>query len=107
VLLESDIPGAQVMIDGKRSSTPVMLNVVPGMKSVHLLAPDSAAATPASVTVDPATLGTGQVEIASDPPGARITIDGTRRGVTPLTLPLPPGQHTVLVSTARPTSAAR
>ena len=98
VLLESDIPGAQVMIDGKRSSTPVMLNVLPGMKSVHLLAPDSASATPASVTVDPATIGTGQVEIASDPPGARITIDGARRGVTPLTLPLPPGQHTVLVS---------
>jgi hypothetical protein len=65
---------------------------------VHLLAPDSASATPASVTVDPATVGTGQVEIASDPPGARITIDGARRGVTPLTLPLPPGQHTVLVS---------
>ena len=98
VLLESDIPGAQVMIDGKRSSTPVMLNVLPGMKSVHVLAPDSASATPASVTVDPATIGTGQVEIASDPPGARITIDGARRGVTPLTLPLPPGQHTVLVS---------
>jgi len=98
VLLESDIPGAQVMIDGKKSSTPVMLNVLPGMKSVHLLAPDSASATPASVTVDPATVGTGQVEIASDPPGARITIDGARRGVTPLTLPLPPGQHTVVVS---------
>jgi hypothetical protein len=98
VLLESDIPGAQVMIDGKKSPTPVMLNVLPGMKSVHLLAPDSASATPASVTVDPATVGTGQVEIASDPPGARITIDGARRGVTPLTLPLPPGQHTVLVS---------
>lgn len=98
VLLESDIPGAQVMVDGKRSATPVMLNVIPGMKSVHLLAPDSAAATPASVTVDPATVGTGQVEITSDPAGARITIDGSRRGVTPLTLPLPPGQHTVLVS---------
>lgn len=100
VLIESDIPGAQVMVDGKRSSTPVMLNVIPGMKSVKVLAPDSAsaAATPASVTVDPATVGAGQVEITSDPAGARITIDGSRRGVTPLTLPLPPGQHTVLVS---------
>ena len=98
VLVESDIPGAQVMVEGKRTSLPVMLNVVPGMKSVHLLAPDSATATPASVTVDPATVGTGQVEITSDPSGARITIDGARRGVTPLTLPLAPGQHTVLVS---------
>jgi hypothetical protein len=79
VLLESDIPGAQVMIDGKRSSTPVMLNVLPGMKSVHLLAPDSASATPASVTVDPATVGTGQVEIASDPPGAHHDHEGARR----------------------------
>jgi hypothetical protein len=97
VLVESDIPGVQIMVDGKRSPTPVMLNVTPGMKSVHLLAPETAAA-PASVTVDPATVGAGQVEITSDPAGARITIDGTRRGVTPATLPLPPGQHTVLVS---------
>lgn len=97
VLVESDIPGAQIMIDGKRSPAPVMLNVTPGIKSIHLVAPDAAAAT-GSVTVDPATVGTGQVEITSDPAGARITIDGTRRGVAPLTLPLPPGQHTVLVS---------
>ena len=97
LLVESDIPGVQVMVDGKRLPAPVMLNVLPGMKSIHLLAPDAAAGT-ASVTVDPATVGTGQVEITSDPAGARISIDGTRRGVTPLTLPLPPGQHTVLVS---------
>ena len=97
VLVESDIPGVQVMVDGKRSSTPVMLNVMSGLKSVHLLAPETGAAT-ANVTVDPATVGAGQVEITSDPAGARITIDGTRRGVAPLTLPLPPGQHTVVVS---------
>ena len=98
VLVESDIPGVQVLVDGKRSPAPVMLNITPGMKSVHVLAPDAAAAATASVTVDPSTVGTGQVEVTSDPAGARITIDGTRRGVTPLTLPLPPGQHTVLVS---------
>jgi len=99
ILVESDMVGAQLLLDGKKVSLPVMLNVAPGMRSIHLLAPDQPGAAPApAVTGDPLPAGSGQIEVTSDPPGARVTIDGTRRGVTPLTLPLPSGQHAVIIS---------
>ncbi|HUL74112.1 MAG TPA: PEGA domain-containing protein [Vicinamibacterales bacterium] len=104
VLVESDIPGAQVVVDGKKSATPVMLNVTPGMRSIHLVGPDTAGPA-AAAAPDAAAGATGQLEITSDPAGARITIDGARRGVTPLTLPLAPGQHSVIVSDGTTTTS--
>ena len=35
----------------------------------------------------------GQLTVISQPSGAEVTIDGQRRGVTPLTLALPNGAH--------------
>ena len=41
---------------------------------------------------------TGGLDIRSDPPGAKITIDGQNRGTTPVTLrDLPPGDHNVVL----------
>jgi hypothetical protein len=41
---------------------------------------------------------TGRVRISSDPPGATIYVDGQRQGgVTPATLELPTGKHTIEV----------
>ena len=40
----------------------------------------------------------GRLEISSDPAGARVSIDGVRRGVTPLAVPVAVGPHTVVVS---------
>src|SRR3712207_6462230 len=36
-----------------------------------------------------------RLEVASDPAGATVEVDGSQRGVTPLALPLPPGEHRV------------
>jgi len=45
--------------------------------------------------------GTGSVAITSEPPGARVTIDGKPRGVTPLTVPnLRPGTHKVVLDSS-------
>jgi hypothetical protein len=38
------------------------------------------------------------LEVTSDPPGARVTVDGAAHGVTPLTVPLTPGPHAVTIS---------
>ena len=35
----------------------------------------------------------GTVAIESNPPGADIFVDGASKGVTPLTIELPPGRH--------------
>ena len=41
---------------------------------------------------------TGSLEIRSDPPGARVSIDGQNRGAAPVTLrDLPPGDHEVVL----------
>lgn len=100
ILVESDMIGAQLLLDGKKMALPVMLNVTPGMRSIHLLAPEQTAGAVAApvATGEPIPAGSGQLEVTSDPPGARVTIDGTRRGVTPLTLPLPSGQHAIIIS---------
>ena len=39
----------------------------------------------------------GELTVASTPAGATVFIDGVRRGVTPLALELPLGDHTVIV----------
>lgn len=41
---------------------------------------------------------TGGLDLRSDPPGARITIDGQNRGTAPVTIrDLPPGDHSVVL----------
>jgi hypothetical protein len=40
----------------------------------------------------------GTVAIETSPPGASVLVDGRERGMTPLTLPLPAGTHTVTVN---------
>jgi len=49
----------------------------------------------------------GHVTLKSAPPGARITIDGTAIGVTPLDWDLPPGKHTVQMDKPGRKSAVR
>jgi len=43
-----------------------------------------------------AEFASGQIAISSEPPGAEITVDGKRSGVTPLTLPLAEGSHEII-----------
>ena len=40
----------------------------------------------------------GQLALTSMPSGARVAIDGTAAGVTPLQLALPPGEHQITIS---------
>lgn len=42
----------------------------------------------------------GHLKLKSAPPGARISIDGTPIGVTPLDWDLPPGKHTITIDKA-------
>jgi hypothetical protein len=45
-----------------------------------------------------AAAATGSLSIQSEPAGAEVTIDGTVRGTTPLTISLPPGSHAMSVT---------
>ena len=39
--------------------------------------------------------GTGSLLVDSRPPGARVTVDGRDVGVTPVTVPVAAGEHSV------------
>lgn len=41
--------------------------------------------------------GEGELAVQSRPPGARVSVDGTERGVTPITVRLPSGAHVLEV----------
>jgi len=45
--------------------------------------------------------GEGELVVQSRPPGARVSVDGTERGVTPVTLRLPSGAHVLQVQVGK------
>lgn len=45
--------------------------------------------------------GEGELVVQSRPPGARVSVDGTERGVTPITVRLPSGAHVLEVQVGR------
>ena len=66
--------------------------------------PPVTAAVPTTPPPTPPPATTGGLEVTSDPPGAKVTVDGERRGVTPMKVQLPPGQHVVVVSDGKTTT---
>lgn len=57
------------------------------------------ASTTSAIAAPPSAAGVqGRLEVTSDPPGARVSVDGTRRGVTPMAISLGAGAHTIVVT---------
>ena len=85
VVLVIGIAGARFMPSGSRT---------PGPQPTTTTASKAPAPTPApSATA-------GQVIISTDPPGARVLLDGKTVGESPVTLPtVPPGRHTITLVT--------
>ena len=108
LVVESTPPGAQVEIDGmQRGTTPVTVDLPPG---THALALTRRGITRRfEVAVRPGEQTTqgldwtqvreiGSLAVTTDPPGAKISIDGKAVGVSPLTIPdLPAGRRRVVL----------
>jgi hypothetical protein len=110
----SQPPGADVFLDGQhRGVTPLTFGLPSGTHSLQLKRED--ATKTIEVTIKPgaevmhyvdletrpaaALADVGQLLVASDPSGARVTVDGQARGVTPVTIPdVAAGQHAVSIS---------
>ena len=117
--VESDPPGAEVRIDNAlRGITPLTLNLAEGRYAVAVqrgsntrqMNVEIAANTAKSYHVEwapdapPPVLLAGNLSVVSDPPGAAVTVDGSARGLTPLTIrELSTGRHEVLVKSANTT----
>jgi PEGA domain-containing protein len=111
--IESDPAGAEVRLNGAaKGTTPLSLSVPAGSYSLTVQHGANIKELPVSVTngettvhhitwtdtPPPVSAETGNLSVATDPPGSDVIVDGQTRGVAPLTLrSLPVGQHRVVV----------
>ena len=110
--VETDLSGAEVSVDGTvRGKTPLSLALSAGDHSVRVVQGTMSRTLPVSIAdrttfvhhiswpaAEPAPPATGGIEIASDPRGQTVTVDGQARGTTPVTVSdLSPGEHEVVI----------
>jgi hypothetical protein len=108
VHVQSTPAGATVLLNGQdRGATPATLLLAAGDYQLEIVNGGRRQPLPVKVkagseavyqVVLEGTAQSGGVRVSSDPAGVPVAIDGTRRGVTPLTVSdLAVGQHTVTV----------
>jgi hypothetical protein len=107
LVVETNPAGVVVMLDGKRSGeTPVKLEVAAGSHVLTLMTGENPRTIPLTIAaggtvshffeVPKPTVATGQLQIRTDPSGARVVVDGQPRGSAPVLVEgLTPGSHTV------------
>jgi len=100
-------PGAHVFVDGvERGMTPLSVALKPGTHALELRGDGTPRLMPITVTAGaelsqyielPKTAATfGQLQVRTEPAGARVSVDGLPRGTSPVTVgDLTPGEHAV------------
>jgi hypothetical protein len=98
--------GAGVTVDGiLEGQTPITRRLPVGRHAIEfrtrsatrVVTLDVSARGPNVARVDWTAKPTGHLHVESSPDGARVLVDGSDRGVTPLTTDLPVGAHTVVL----------
>jgi hypothetical protein len=109
LVITTSPPGAQVFVDGRpKGVTPLALTLSAGAHSVQLRGSGEPRTIPVMIAagkevaqyldLPKAAAGVGQLQVKSEPSGARVNVDGTPRGTAPLLVTnLAPGEHTVLL----------
>jgi hypothetical protein len=112
LVMNSNPPGAKLFVDGvERGVTPVTVPLKPGAHSIELRGDGPPRLMPITMTAGaqvsqyielPKTAATfGQLQVRTEPAGAKVSVDGTPRGVSPTTVAdLAPGEHAVLLESA-------
>ncbi len=112
VTINSQPAGAEVTVDGVvRGATPVKLSLSAGDHQLQVRSADTVRELPLTVEADTSSThyiefaaaeaapSTGRLEVASDPSGADVRLDGVLAGKTPLTLQtVTPGEHRVTIT---------
>jgi PEGA domain len=104
--VQSNPAGVDVFVDGvAHGRTPARVSLTPGSHILELRGRGVPRVIPFTVTANAEVSQylelaeapvTGQLAVQSDPPGAKVLVDGTERGIAPLTIPdLTPGDHKV------------
>jgi hypothetical protein len=101
-------PGVAIFVDGEsRGNTPARISVSAGSHILELRGRGVPRVIPVSVTAGaevsqylelPETPAAGSLLVQSDPPGARVTVDGVAHGIAPVSVAdLAPGDHEVVL----------
>jgi PEGA domain len=105
--LNTNPPGAAVEVDGApRGQTPISLSLTPGAHTLVVRGTGEPRTIPINIAagaqmsqyieLPKAASAVGQLQVRTDPAGARITVDGIQFGKTPITIgELAPGEHNV------------
>jgi hypothetical protein len=110
LVVTSNPEGVATFVDGEqKGSTPLTLTLSVGPHVLELRGPGEPRSIPVTVTAGmqssqyielpkTATKTTGQLQIRTEPSGARVTVDGIARGTSPITVAeLTPGEHAVVL----------
>ena len=109
LVMTSNPDGVPVFVDSDpKGMTPLTLTLSAGDHVVELRGPGEPRTIPVTITAGtqatqyielPKTSAkTGQLQIRTEPSGARVTVDGIPRGTTPITVvELTPGEHAVVL----------
>jgi hypothetical protein len=113
IRIETTPVGAEVTVDGRPSGvTPLTLTLAPATYAVEVkagaqqrslrieVAPGTSVVQHLEmpVTAGAVAAATGSLHVQTEPAGQMVSIAGTERGISPLTVDnLPPGQHTITV----------
>ena len=114
--VQSNPSGVPVFVDGvEHGKTPARISLSPGSHILELRGRGVPRVIPITVTAGAEVSQylefaeapvTGQLAIQSEPAGAKVLVDGTERGVAPVTIPdLAPGEHRVELQAADGASA--
>jgi len=106
--VQTNPPGVAVFVDGvARGNTPARLSLPAGSHIIELRGRGVPRVIPVSVTAGaeasqylelPETPSAGSLLVQSDPPGARVSVDGVDHGVAPVSVAdLAPGDHEVVL----------
>jgi hypothetical protein len=109
LVITTNPSGAQVLVDGRsRGVTPLTLTLPAGSHRLELRSGGGSRAIPINITagtqatqyieLPQAPSGFGQLQVRTEPPGAKVSVDGAAKGTSPTTVAqLTPGEHTVVL----------
>lgn len=108
LVVQSNPNGVAVFVDGvERGKTPARVTLATGSHILELRGSGVPRVIPLNITAGAEVSqylefaeapATGQLAIQSDPAGAKVLVDGTERGIAPLTIAdLAPGNHEVVL----------
>ena len=109
VVVNTEPAGAAVVIDGQaHGTTPVTVTLNAGPHTIDLSSGAARRTMTLNVTANAqlsqfiempkAAAGTGELQVRTDPAGAKVSVDGQTRGLSPLTVQgLAPGNHVVVL----------